>query len=265
VSGSINLYNSSNAATKNDVYLTSGRPVKLYDNITTSGSGYVMTVTPDSYSIGRTIVAERNAEYPIQLTDYTSSVKRIALVKSGIYSKVEISSPTNSGTKGVVGIDFDVVKASDFSGSTGWACVGGADDGAELPDGLSYYYLRYSTGKYALLKVNKTVQSTTNPSGSITAEAIVFVNASATTGTKKTFSDTPSTSFNTTTGYQASGSTLFGHLWIDCDVFDITAGAFEVYKHVRIHQPSGTYKICIAYFTIDNSPSGEGFTGIKVE
>lgn len=147
--------------------------------------------------------------------------------------------------------------------SSSWAKCGSANDGSPIPEGLSYYCLKHSNGKYAVLKVNKSIKSKTDSkeTGVVSASAVVFASSSATSGASKSFT---SASYDTSNGYQTSGSSLYAHQWIDCNVFGITLTTYEEYQYAWIQQPTGTHKMCIAYYTNNYSATGTGITGFKV-
>ena len=266
-SGAINFYNAGNGATNNDVFLATDKCVNVTGSFSaTPTGGKVMTITPGTYKIG-ILVATKDASLN-NVASFTTSVSKMGLVKSGIYSSVELEetggSTSDSGyvVKGVVGIDFTVVKPSDFPTSA-WASVGAPDDGQEISGGLSYYCLKHSNGKYAVLKVNKSIKSATSTkeTGVVSAKAVVFASATPTSQTIKNFT---SASYDTSTGYQTSGSSMYAHQWIDCNVFGITLTSYDEYQHAWIQQPTGTYKLYIAYYTSTYNTTGTGITGFKV-
>ena len=266
-SGAINFYNAGNGATNNDVFLATDKCVNVTGSFSaTPTGGKVMTITPGTYKIG-ILVATKDASLN-NAASFTTSVSKMGLVKSGIYSSVELEetggSTSDSGyvVKGVVGIDFTVVKPSDFP-SSAWASVGAPDDGQEISGGLSYYCLKHSNGKYAVLKVNKSIKSATSTkeTGVVSAKAVVFASATPTSQTIKNFT---SASYDTSTGYQTSNSSMYAHQWIDCNVFGITLTNFDEYQHAWIQQPTGTYKLYIAYYTSTYNTTGTGITGFKV-
>ena len=266
-SGAINFYHASNSDKNNDVFLATDKCVNVTGSFSaTPTGGKVMTITPGTYKIG-ILVATKDASLN-NAASFTTSVSKMGLVKSGIYSSVELEetggSTSDSGyvVKGVVGIDFTVVKPSDFPTSA-WASVGKPDDGQEISGGLSYYCLKHSNGKYAVLKVNKSIKSATSTkeTGVVSAKAVVFASATPTSQTIKNFT---SASYDTSTGYQTSGSSLYAHQWIDCNVFGITLTSYDEYQHAWIQQPTGTYKLYIAYYTSTYNATGTGITGFKV-
>ena len=265
-SGAINFYNASNSAKNNDVFLATDKCVNVTGSFSaTPTGGKVMTITPGTYNIGILVATKDDS---CSAANFTTSVGKMGLVKSGIYSSVELEetggSASDSGyvVKGVVGIDFTVVKPSDFPSST-WESVGRPDDGQEISGGLSYYCLKHSNGKYAVLKVNKSIKSATSTkeTGVVSARAVVFGSATPTSQTIKNFT---SASYDTSTGYQTSDSSMYAHQWIDCNVFGITLTNFDEYQHAWIQQPTGTYKLCIAYYTSTYNATGTGITGFKV-
>lgn len=147
--------------------------------------------------------------------------------------------------------------------SSTWAKCGSANDGFPIPEGLNYYCFKHSSEKYAVLRVNNSVKSKTDSkeTGVVSASAVVFASATPTSSTIKNFT---SASYDTSTGYQTSNSSMYAHQWIDCNVFGITLTNFDEYQHAWIQQPTGTYKLYIAYYTSTYNATGTGITGFKV-
>ena len=263
-SGAINFYNASNSAKNNDVFLATDKCVNVTGSFSaTPTGGKVMTITPGTYNIGILVATKDNS---CSAANFTTSVSKMGLVKSGIYSSVELEetggSASDSGyvVKGVVGIDFTVVKPSDFPSST-WAKCGDANDGAPIPAGLNYYCLKHSSGKYAVLRVNNSVKSKTDlkETGVVSAKAVVFASATPTSQTIKNFT---SAIYDTTS---TDTTQMFAKSWMDCNVFGIELDSItNLYQHAWIQQPTGTHKMCIAYYTINNTATGTGITGFKV-
>lgn len=145
--------------------------------------------------------------------------------------------------------------------SSTWAKCGSANDRAPIPAGLSYYCLKHSNGKYAVLRVNNSVKSKTDSkeTGVVSASAVVFASGTPTSQTIKNFT---SAIYDTTSN---DPTAFFAKSWIDCNLFGIELDSItNLYQHAWIQQPNDTHKMCIAYYTIDNTATGTGITGFKV-
>ena len=112
-----------------------------------------------------------------------------------------------------------------------------------------------------MLRVNNSVKSKTDlkETGVVSAKAVVFASATPTSQTIKNFT---SAIYDTTS---TDTTQMFAKSWMDCNVFGIELDSItNLYQHAWIQQPTGTHKMCIAYYTINNTATGTGITGFKV-
>lgn len=177
VSGSINLYNSSNVATKNDVYLPDSEKRVVLNGKLTNSNTTVMKLTPNSYTFGAYVVEKGGS---INESNFKSSLEKIGLIPSGIYSGVAYSSnnysagaTTWTGYRGVVGIDFNSITENQIKSYT----FGSVQQ--DYAGGVHYILLKNSSGKYGAIEFN--VARTNASNGTITAKYVVF-NSSRETG-----------------------------------------------------------------------------------
>jgi len=177
VSGSINLYNSSNAATKNDVYLPDSEKRVVLNGKLTNSNTTVMKLTPNSYTFGAYVVEKGGS---INESNFKSSLEKIGLIPSGIYSGVAYSSnnysagaTTWTGYRGVVGIDFNSITENQIKSYTFDSVQ------QDYAGGVHYILLKNSSGKYGAIEFN--VARTNASNGTITAKYVVF-NSSRETG-----------------------------------------------------------------------------------
>lgn len=260
-SGSINFYNASNGDKNNDVFLATDKCVNVTGSFSaTPTGGKVMAITLGTYGIGKT-VATRDATN-CTVTAFKTSVGKMGLVKSGIYSKVEVSQPIDNGIQGVVGIDFNAVRASDITNYMTGKPWTSASSGTAISYGLSYYFLKHTNGRIGILKLDRTKTNNNDKTGYINAERVFFASTGTTSaGTVSTYDQI---SYNTAEHYQESAMFPYaynngGNGW---DVFNTSSLSLYNGNAVYIVQPVGEYSLAIQYL---ETSGGIGITGYKAQ